>query len=241
MVSISGLFLFSQRKRRQVTNHVWLLSGICVRIRKTRTGSGSHRKDIRMNKKYRVVLNAPITLGFVFICFAATLLGELTGGMSTQLLFMNYRASLLDPLTWLRFVSHIFGHADWDHFMGNAAYILLLGPILEEKYGTDAMLRLIGVTALATGIINFVLFPYTGLCGASGVVFAFILLSSFTNFREGEIPMTFILVALFFIGQQIYEGIMVRDSISNLTHIIGGGVGAFFGQALGVRGKRRSF
>ncbi|MGX8687132.1 MAG: rhomboid family intramembrane serine protease [bacterium] len=190
-----------------------------------------------MNRKYRIVLNAPISLGFVFICLAATLMGELTGGVSTRLLFMNYRAPLLDPLTWLRFVTHIFGHADWDHFIGNAAYLLLLGPILEEKYGPEAMLRLIGVTALATGVINFVLFPYSGLCGASGVVFAFILLSSFTNFREGEIPVTFILVALFFIGQQVYEGLMVRDSISNLTHIVGGAVGAFFGHALG--GSRR--
>ena len=194
-----------------------------------------------MNKKYRIVLNAPVSLGFVFLCFAATLLGEMTGGMSTQLLFMNYRASLLDPLTWLRFVTHIFGHADWNHFTGNTAYILLLGPILEEKYGTDAMLRLIGLTALATGIIHFILFPYTGLCGASGVVFALILLSSFTNFREGEIPMTFILVAVFFIGQQVYEGILVRDSISNLTHIVGGCVGAFYGRAMGSRGTRRSF
>ena len=191
-----------------------------------------------MNRKYRIVLNAPISLGFVFICLAATLMGELTGGVSTRLLFMNYRAPLLDPLTWLRFVTHIFGHADWDHFIGNAAYLLLLGPILEEKYGPEAMLRLIGVTALATGVINFVLFPYSGLCGASGVVFAFILLSSFTNFREGEIPVTFILVALFFIGQQVYEGLMVRDSISNLTHIVGGAVGAFFGHALGG-GRRR--
>lgn len=191
-----------------------------------------------MNRKYRIVLNAPISLGFVFICLAATLMGELTGGVSTRLLFMNYRAPLLDPLTWLRFVTHIFGHADWDHFIGNAAYLLLLGPILEEKYGPEAMLRLIGVTALATGVINFVLFPYSGLCGASGVVFAFILLSSFTNFREGEIPVTFILVALFFIGQQVYEGLMVSDSISNLTHIVGGAVGAFFGHALGG-GRRR--
>lgn len=199
------------------------------------------QKGSPMNRKYRIVLNAPVSLGFVFICFAATLLGSLTGGTSTQLLFMNYRAPLLDPLTWLRFVTHIFGHADWDHFMGNAAYLLLLGPILEEKYGPEAMLRLIGVTALATGIINFIFFPYTGLCGASGVVFAFILLASFTNFREGEIPLTFILVALFFIGQQVYEGIMVRDSISNLTHIVGGGVGAFFGRALGSRKSSRAF
>ena len=42
---------------------------------------------------------------------------------------------------------------------------------------------------------------------ASGLVFAFILLNSFTSFKEGEIPLTCILVAFIFIGQQIYDGI----------------------------------
>lgn len=35
------------------------------------------------------------------------------------------------------------------------------------------------------------------------------MLASFTDFREGEIPITFILVAAIFIGQQAYEGIAV--------------------------------
>ena len=61
------------------------------------------------------------------------------------------------------------------------------------------------------------------------IVFALILLSSFTSFKEGKIPVTFILVAAIYIGQQIYQGIFVQDNISNLTHIIGGGVGAGLG------------
>ena len=58
------------------------------------------------------------------------------------------------------------------------------------------------------------------LLGASGVVFALILLSSFTSMKEGEIPLTFILVAALYIGQQIYQGIFVNDNVSNLTHIL---------------------
>jgi len=75
------------------------------------------------------------------------------------------------------------------------------------------------------------------LCGASGVVFAFILLVSFTNVREGEIPITVILVALIFIGQQVYEGIFLRDNVSNLSHILGGVVGAVAGYKLNVKRK----
>ena len=73
------------------------------------------------------------------------------------------------------------------------------------------------------------------LCGASGVCFAFILLSSFTSFREGEIPLTVILVAVIFLGQQIYEGIAYQDQISNMAHIFGGIVGGMIGFALNKR------
>ena len=180
-------------------------------------------------RKLKITFNAPVTLGFVFICFVVTLLGVLTGGGSTRLLFMTYHSSLTNPLTYLRFFTHVFGHAGWSHFIGNASYLLLLGPMLEEKYGSKEMLEVIGVTALATGIVNYIFFWNVALCGASGVVFAFIVLASFTGFREGEIPLTFILVAAIFIGQQIYQGFAIKDNVSNMAHIIGGVVGAVIG------------
>ena len=72
------------------------------------------------------------------------------------------------------------------------------------------------------------------MCGASGVVFAFIVLGSFTGFNAGEIPLTFILVVIIFIGQQVYEGIAVQDNISNMAHIVGGIVGGVVGYTLNV-------
>ncbi|MCR5502983.1 MAG: rhomboid family intramembrane serine protease [Lachnospiraceae bacterium] len=185
--------------------------------------------------KLKVTLNAPVVLGIVGISFIATLLNFITGGAAGRLLFMNYRSSLLSPLTWIRAFTHIFGHADFSHLFGNMSYLLLIGPMLEEKYGSKTLAFAVTVTAFATGLVNFVFFPSTALCGASGVVFAFILLSSFTDFKEGEIPLTFILVTVFFIGQQIVEGILIRDNVSNLSHIIGGIVGGFLGYGLNVR------
>lgn len=189
-------------------------------------------------KGFRITFNAPVTLGFVFAALAVMLLGNLTGGASTQLLFMTYRASLLSPLTWLRLLTHVLGHSGWDHFAGNISYILLLGPMLEEKYGSERLLEVIGITAVVTGLINFLFFPHTALCGASGVVFAFILLTSFTSFRAGEIPLTFILVAVVYIGQQVAEGLFLRDNVSNLSHIAGGVIGAAVGYTFNKRGRR---
>ena len=63
------------------------------------------------------------------------------------------------------------------------------------------------------------------------------MLASFIDFKEGEIPITFILVAAIFIGQQAYEGIAVQNNISNMAHIVGGIVGAIIGYGLNVKSK----
>jgi len=183
-------------------------------------------------KKVKISYNAPITLTFVIICFVATILGVITRDAVTRVLFMTYRDSLANPMTYLRLFTHIFGHSGWSHFIGNASYLLLLGPMLEEKYGAKGILMVMGITSIVTALVNFILFPNTGLGGASGVVFAFILLASFTGFKEGELPMTFILVAIIFLGQQVVEGVALRDNISNMAHIVGGIVGAAFGYFL---------
>lgn len=165
------------------------------------------------------------------------ILNYVTAGKSNELVFMTYHSSLSSPLTYIRFITHVFGHEGWEHFIGNMAYILLLGPMLEEKHGSLKTIEVIAVTALVTGIVNYVFFWNTALCGASGVVFAFILMSSFTRFREGEIPITFILVAVIYLGQQIYDGIVLHDSISNMAHILGGIVGGMLGFSLNKKSK----
>ena len=182
-----------------------------------------------MKRKIKISYNAPVVLSFVLTCLVVTLLGIVTKGWITEKLFMTYHSSLLHPLTYLRFFTHVLGHDGWSHFLGNASYLLLLGPMLEEKYGSKSIFQVVIVTAFVTGVINYIFFGNIALCGASGIVFAFIVLASFTNFLEGEIPLSFILVVGIFIGQQIYEGMMVQDSISNMAHIVGGMIGALLG------------
>ena len=140
---------------------------------------------------------------------------------------------------YLRLFTHVLGHSGLAHLIGNMTLILLLGPALEEKYGAARMLIVVLATALITGIIHNLFFPSTALLGASGVVFAMILLTSFTGFKEGEIPLTFILVALLYLGQQVWDGITVRDTISNLSHIIGGLVGSGAGWLLNRKQQNR--
>lgn len=179
--------------------------------------------------KFRITLNAPVILGFSALCLLALGLNQLTNGWTNAHLFTVYRSSLLDPLAYVRILGHVLGHANWSHFIGNITLILIVGPLLEEKYGSADILVVMVVTALVTGIAHIIFFPHTGLLGASGVVFALILLSSITSLKSGEIPLTFILVAIIYIGGEVYKGIFVQDNISNLTHILGGVVGSGLG------------
>ena len=195
------------------------------------------QNNMTTKKKLKITFNAPVVLSLAVISFVATLLNYVTGGASGRVLFMTYHSPLSSPMTWIRAFTHIFGHADWTHLIGNMSYLLLLGPMLEEKYSSQTLAGVIAVTAVVTSVVNYIFFPGIALCGASGVVFAFILLSSFTEFREGEIPVTFILVAVFFLGQQIYDGITVRDNISNMAHIVGGIMGGLLGYGLNKKSR----
>ena len=185
-----------------------------------------------MKNSRRITFNSPVVLGFVIISLGAMVANYLTMSVSNQLLFTTYHSSLLSPMTYVRFFTHVLGHAGWSHYIGNMMYMLLLGPMLEEKYGSRAIIEVILVTGLVTGVVTWVFFPGIALCGASGVVFAFIMMTSFTSFKEGEIPLTVILVAIIFIGQQVYEGLFIQDNISNMGHILGGIVGALAGYTL---------
>ena len=180
--------------------------------------------NINMKKRsIRIYFNAPITLLFVVICLFALALNSYTGGRSNALIFSCYKSSWTDPLTYVRLICHVFGHQSINHLISNALYILLLGPILEEKYGSKLIFVII-VTAIITGITHNFLSSDTALLGASSIAFAFILLASFTGKNNG-IPITFILVAVLWLGSEIVN-IFTADNISQVAHIVGGLCGA---------------
>ena len=195
--------------------------------------SSSDRKGLRLS------FNAPATLVFTALCVAVWLAGKLTGGKSTLAAFSVYRASLLDPLTYARCFTHVLGHAGGNHLLGNLMYILLLGPMIEEKYGTKNVVIVILTTAAVTGVIHMLFFSRTILLGASGVVFALILMSSVTVREDRTIPVTFILVALLYLGQQVWQGITVKDNVSQITHVAGGAVGSVMGFLLSRRQNKK--
>lgn len=181
-------------------------------------------------KLKKIQYNSPVVLTFAAISLVALILNFVTAGLTNTLLFSVYRSSLANPLTYIRLFTHVLGHADFSHFIGNMMFFLLLGPIIEEKYGSKNLLCIIAVTAFVTGVLNCLFFS-SGLLGASGIVFCFIILSSMTSIKDGKIPLTLILVCILYLGQEVVNAIFVKDNISQFAHIIGGICGCVFGYA----------
>ena len=156
------------------------------------------------------------------------LLDGATAGWTTSHLFCVYRSSLKDPLFYIRLFGHVLGHADLDHFLNNMLLFLVIGPPMEEKYGSIPLLKAIVLTALVSGVLQCLLFPGVALLGASGIVFMLIMLSSLAGI-SGGIPVTMLLVAALYLGDQIYAILFVRDNVANFMHIVGGVCGTAFG------------
>ncbi len=183
--------------------------------------------------KLRITYNAPVVLTFALAAVVVFILEKTVAG-SVQW-FVAY-PHLDSTQAYVGLFTHILGHESWQHLLGNFMLILLLGPILEERHGSAQLLIMILMTALITGLANLV-FSDGLLLGASGIVFMMILLASMANVRGGEIPLTFIAVAILYMGGEIIHAFR-DDKISQMAHLVGGMAGAAFGFI--IAGKKRT-
>jgi len=178
----------------------------------------------------RIRYNAPFTLTFSLICAAVVAANQFLDPNLIRDWFTVGGQGSFHADRWesyLKLVSYTMGHSGWDHLLGNLMFLLLLGPVLEEKYQTPTLIVMALITAVITGIVN-VLFFSSALVGASGIAFLMILLVSFANVKAGEIPLTFVAVLALYLGKEVFEAFK-NDSVSQFAHIVGGVCGAVFG------------
>lgn len=172
--------------------------------------------------------NSPVILTFFFLSLAVLALRALDPTGWALRYFSAFR-SPITPSFFVRLFGHVLGHWDFTHFSGNMVLFLVIGPPMEEKYGSRTLLAGILLTAFISGALHCLLFPDRILMGASGIVFMLILLSSLAGMKAGTIPLTLILVAVIYLGQEVYSALFVRDNIAHFMHLVGGLCGAGFG------------
>ena len=172
--------------------------------------------------------NSVIILSFFLLSLLTLILNNITNGKTNRILFSSYRSKITSPLTYVRLFTHILGHQNIRHLTNNFLYILLIGPMIEEKYGSINLLKMILLTAVITGILNS-LTSRNRILGASGIVFMMIILSSLVNLTTNKIPITLVLICFFYITTEIIDGIKKKDNVSHFGHIIGAICGLIFG------------
>lgn len=115
----------------------------------------------------RIRYNSPVTLTFSLTAILVYVLTKVVPGLQA-LFVLSPGFSVLSPISWLTLFSYTLGHSGAAHLAGNLAFILLVGPLVEEKHGSGRTLAMMSFTALVTAILHLLLFPQ-GLLGASGM------------------------------------------------------------------------
>jgi membrane associated rhomboid family serine protease len=119
------------------------------------------------------------------------------------------------------------------------AMIALVGTSVEHKYGSKSLFCYMLLNAVLTGLIQGIFFN-DALIGASGIVFMCIILSGFSTAKENKIPMTLVVVALCYLGNEVITAINIEDDVSQFAHIFGGLLGLVIGIVNTFINKKRT-
>ena len=98
----------------------------------------------------RIKYNAPTVLTFALLCAIVLLLTRtLLPNLTINWFMVPGRGSFSAGSfrNWVTILTHIIGHKDWSHLIGNFTLILVIGPMLEENYGSKELILMIIITA----------------------------------------------------------------------------------------------
>jgi GlpG protein len=163
----------------------------------------------------------------LFCVLGAFVVMTMSKSSVSHLFILNGDAQFDDWKWYVSLLAYVFGDASFEKLLGNMSLLLILGPIIELKFGTQRFVWMSIITAVITGLLHTLLWD-NQLLGFSGLVFMYIVLSTLLNIRNREIPFTFILVIVLYFGMEILSSLK-ETQISHFAHLFGGAMGAFWG------------
>ncbi len=178
----------------------------------------------------KLTFDAPVILSFTFLSLLVLGVKFIAGEHVFWLFTSPAHFDFAAPTDYIRLFSYSLGHANWQHFLANFSLALLLGPILEKRFGSWWLLLLMSITILTTALLHAAFFSER-LTGISGVVFMFITLVPLQQMEKGKLPLTFVLILLIYLGQEFFR-VFRHDEISQFAHLMGGGMGILLGRVM---------
>lgn len=178
----------------------------------------------------RLQMDSPLVLSFASVCIAVQFLS--TGAMHRHL-FQIAKPVGISPTAPFRLVGHVFGHAGWSHLQGNLILLMVAGPPCEAAFGAPRLSKVMLWTALASSASHVALAPAQSVqMGASGVVFAMILLNSWLQRDAARVPATFVLTSALWLSRELASPAV---GVSHSAHLVGAAVGTYFGSRVHLR------
>lgn len=177
-----------------------------------------------------LTINAPVILAFVTLCSLVYVVTATVGGQ--RVLGVHDTWNTFRTLQYSSLLTHIFAHSGWGHLKGNVTHLLLVGPAVEHEFGSRNLILIILIVAIVSAFAHIVLGNRRShQLGASGVVFACILLSSLVSAGNGKVPVAFVLIFMLYMGEELalFFNFWNPDGVSHHAHLTGGLVGAVAG------------
>lgn len=163
-----------------------------------------------MKKKINIDLDAPATVMFALVSLILFALDSFVFKGKLASSFMSSPAASGDFVftagkvsSYFRLILYAFGAVSWEVLITNLVFILLLGPAMEERYGTVIIGIMMIVSTLFSGVLN-ACFCKESMQGCTAIVFMMIFLNSFLSFSKKKIPLSFVLVFILFIVREVF-------------------------------------
>ena len=188
------------------------------------------RKKISLKFSY----DAPVTITFSLVCIIVFLLDKFVfkNYLGTNILCSPTAASGVLPfnfgevLSYPRLILYVFSSTSVSLLLTNLIFIILLGPSMEERYGSVVIGIMIAVSSLFSGVLT-ACFCKESLTGSAPIVFMMIFLSAFMSFSKKKLPMSFIMIIGMFIAVEILNK-GANGVVGVLINMAGGLCGSLF-------------
>ncbi len=176
-----------------------------------------------MAKKLQLVFNSPVIVISALLSIVVLILHNSVVPNLIEIACSSNTAPLtehafnpINPLHYIRLFTLIFGHYTMQSLCLNLVIILLLGPRVEERFGSVLVMVMFAITSFVTGILS-ALFLQNPICGLDGIAMLLVILTLFECANLKEISFNYlILLVLLFVNsivlsvQQNYYGILLH-------------------------------
>lgn len=195
-------------------------------------------------KSFKPVFDSPVVILFASLSVAIFLLDVFfPDAKPVEKFFVCHGAkssvafNFKSPLDYLRMFTYAFGCAGWNSFFVNLLAVLLIGPSLEERYGSPILALMIFISVLVGGVLCACISPYE-IRGASGIVFMMIVLCSLTTLMKKQILVSWIFVFAFYFWFEFYQDFpaekisfveILQQKVPVFISLISGICGSLFG------------